>query len=293
MQNLKLNNSYNCRMHISTQINTVPYLGSKFSILPWLLPLLPRTKSFVEVFGGSMVVTINRPPSPIETYSDINGNLVNFFRVLRDHSEELITKLHLTPHSREEYENAWFNENDSDIEKARKFFVRMRQSFLATGSQNRKKGWVSATRETRCKISECTNKYLRSVEGLHQIVHRLKMIQIENRSYDFIIPSYDTKDTLFYLDPPYDEEKRSSGSDYKHDFGFEDHVKLHDLLLQVKGKWALSGYDSDFMKNLYPKSEGWFFIPGPARKNNKSKRAVRECLWTNYDPEKITHNLFS
>ncbi len=55
-------------MHISTQINTVPYLGSKFSILPWLLPLLPRTKSFVELFGGSMVITVNREPSQIETY---------------------------------------------------------------------------------------------------------------------------------------------------------------------------------------------------------------------------------
>lgn len=278
-------------MHISSQINTVPYLGSKFSILPWLLPLLPKTKSFVEVFGGSMVVTVNRPPSQIETYSDINGNLVNFFRVLRDHTEELITKLHLTPHSREEYIQSWFNETDNDIEKARKFFIRMRQSFLATGSQNQKKGWVAATRESRCKISEATNKYLRSVEGLHQLVDRLKMIQIENRSYDFIIPFYDDKDALFYCDPPYDQEKRSGGSDYEHDFGPEDHQKLHDLLLQVEAKAAISGYDSDFMKDLYPKTEGWFYVPGPVRKNNKSKRAVRECLWTNYDPEKINPHL--
>lgn len=277
-------------MHISTQINTVPYLGSKFSILPWLLPLLPRTKSWVEVFGGSMVVTINREPMQIETYNDINGALVNFFRVLRDKGDELITKLYLTPHSRQEYEESWFSPDDTDVEQARKFFVRMRQSVLATGSQNQKKGWLSATRETRCKISEATNKYLKSVDGLHQIIERLKMIQIENRSYDFILTSYDTPDTLFYLDPPYDVEKRSGGSDYQFDFAEEDHYKLHELLLQVKAKAAISGYDSDFMKSLY---KDFYYIPGPVRKNNRSKRTVRECLWTNYDPEKInSHVLF-
>lgn len=277
-------------MHISSQINTVPYLGSKFSILPWLLPLLPRTKSFTEVFGGSMVVTVNREPSMIETYNDINSHLVNFFRVLRDKPDELITGLYLTPHSREEYESSWADEADNDVEKARKFFVRMRQSILATGSQNRKKGWLSATRETRCKISEATNKYLRSVDGLHQLVERLKMLQIENRHWKFIVESYDHEQNLFYLDPPYDLEKRSNGNDYQFDFKEPDHIELHDALLQVKSQVAVSGYDSDFMIELY---KDFHFIPGPERKNNKSKRKVRECLWTNYDPTKInSHILF-
>lgn len=275
-------------MHISTQINTVPYLGSKFSILPWLLPLLPRTKSWVEVFGGSMVVTINREPMQIETYNDINASLVNFFRVLRDQPDELITKLYLTPHSRQEYEESWFDPNDTPLEMARKFFVRMRQSVMATGSQNQKKGWLSATRETRCKISEATNKYLRSVDGLHQIVERLKMIQIENKSFDVILDYYNTPETLFYLDPPYDVEKRSAGSDYQYDFTEEDHYKLHQCLLQVTGKFAISGYDSEFMKKLY---KDFYLVPGPVRKNNKSKREVRECLWTNYDPTKIKGNM--
>lgn len=275
-------------MHISTQQNTVPYLGSKFSILKWLLPKLPRTKSFVEVFGGSMVVTINREPSSIETYNDINSALVNFFRVLRDEPEKLITSLYLTPHSREEYDRAWFNENDSEVEKARKFFVRMRQSFLSTGAQSQKKGWLSATRETRCMISEATNKYLQSVDGLHLIVERLKMIQIECRDYEFILKSYDGPDVLFYLDPPYDGEKRSNSCDYEFDFKRRDHHKLHDRLKAITGKWALSGYDSEFMLDLY---KDFYFIPGPQRKNNKSSKEVRECLWTNYDPEKINSQI--
>lgn len=276
-------------MHISNQINTVPYLGSKFSVLPWLLPLLPRTKSFVEVFGGSGVVLINREPSQIETYNDVNGSLVNFFRVLRDNPDELISKLYLTPHSREEYDNAWLDENDTDVEKARKYFVRMRQSILATGGQRMKKGWLTATRETRCKISEATNKYLRSVDGLHQIVDRLKMIQIENREYEFIINSYDNANVLFYLDPPYDTEKRSNTQDYEHDFKKEDHYKLKEMLMKIEGKFALSGYDSEFMIDLYKNDA--YFIPGPQRKNNFSDKAAKECLWTNYDPEKINDHL--
>lgn len=273
-------------MHISNQINTVPYLGSKFSVLPWLLPLIPHTKSFTEVFGGSAVVTINKEPCQIETYNDINGSIVNFFLVLRDHPEELITKLYLTPHSREEYDEAFFTrDGDDKIEQARKFFVRVRQSILATGGQKQKKGWLSATRETRCKISEATNKYLRSVDGLHQIVERLKMMQIENRHWKFILKSYDTAHNYFYLDPPYDEEKRSNSCDYEFDFKDEDHVELRDHLVPLKSLWGVSGYDTDFMKDLY---KDFYYVKGPQRKNNKSKRIVHECLWCNYDP---TQNL--
>ena len=235
-----------------------------------------------------MVVTINREPSPIETYNDLNGDVVNFFKVLRDHTTDLITKLYLTPFSRQEYDEAWFNEHDDHLERARKFFVRMRQSFLATGSQNRKKGWLSATRESRCRISEATNKYLGSVEQLAQIVERLKMIQIENRDFQFIIERYDTPDTLFYVDPPYDPEKRSNGNDYLHDFKKKDHFKLKELLAAVKGRFAVSGYDTDFMIDLY---KDFYFIAGPKRKNNRSTRDVRECLWTNYDPTKVNSNI--
>jgi DNA adenine methylase len=178
-------------MHISNQINTVPYLGSKFSVLPWLLPKLPHTLSFTEVFGGSMVVMMNKEPCQIETYNDINSGVVNFFRVLRDYPEELISKLYLTPHSREEYDEAWENDQDDQIEKARKYFVRMRQSFYASGAQKQKKGWLSATRQTRCKVSEATNKYLTSVDGLHQIVERLKMIQIERWTHCFAVLEFE------------------------------------------------------------------------------------------------------
>lgn len=277
-------------MHIPNQIHAFNYLGSKFSVLPWLLPLLKHTKSWVDVFGGTAGVTINRKPSPIETYNDINESLTNFFRQLRDHPQELIDLLYLTPHSRLEYENAWDTVLDSELERARKFFVRIKQSFLSTGSQKELKGWVSATKESRCKISEATSKWINGIDGLPLIIERMRTVQIECRPYDWIFNSYDTPETMFYCDPPYDKEFRSSSSDYMFDFTQDDHVKLYNCAKAAAGYVAVSGYNSDFMMDLY---KGFHFTKGPIRKNNYSiNREVRECLWTNYDPYNCNgHNL--
>lgn len=271
-------------MHNSDYHNGLNWLGSKFSILPWLLPKLKRNTSWVDVCGGSGCVTINKKPDPIETYNDINGDVCNFFRVFRDNPEELIDKLYLTPHSRWEYENSWYNAGDSDIERARKFFVRTRQSFLATGSQQKLKGWISATKQTRCRISEATSKYLGGIDGLQDIIERWRRIQIENRSWEWILEAYDSPNTTMYFDPPYDMAKRSGNKDYAFDFTEDDHIKMANRLhsVDVKSAIAVSGYNTDFMKDLY---RDFYYVEGPSRKNNmSSKKDVRECLWTNYDP---------
>ena len=99
------------------------WYGGKFSHLDWLLPLLPRCHHYCEPFAGSGAVLLNREPSPVETYNDIDGEVVNFFRVLRDLHEELIRSIALTPFSREEYHLAIYGERNgiSDIERARRF----------------------------------------------------------------------------------------------------------------------------------------------------------------------------
>ncbi|MDO8637916.1 MAG: DNA adenine methylase, partial [Dehalococcoidia bacterium] len=105
------------------------WYGGKFSHLNWLLPLLPRTNHYCEVFAGSAAVLLNREPSPVETYNDIDGEVANFFRVLRDNKDELIYAIGLTPFSREEFKLALSNHKDglADVERARRFFVRARQ----------------------------------------------------------------------------------------------------------------------------------------------------------------------
>lgn len=105
------------------------WYGGKFSHLDWLLPLLPETIHYCEPFGGSAAVLLNRKPSPVETYNDVYGDVVLFFRVLREQPDELIRAIGLTPFSREELEIACSEPSSalSDIERARRFFVRARQ----------------------------------------------------------------------------------------------------------------------------------------------------------------------
>src|SRR5665213_893385 len=79
------------------------WYGGKFSHLDWLLPLLPKCHHYCEPFAGSGAVLINKEPSSVETYNDIDGEVVNFFKTLRDKNEELIKAISLTPFSREEY----------------------------------------------------------------------------------------------------------------------------------------------------------------------------------------------
>jgi DNA adenine methylase len=114
----------------SNKLLAIRWYGGKFSHLDWLLPLLPSCQHFCEPFGGSAAVLLNRDPSPVETYNDIDGDLVTFFRVLRDKPDELIEKLAFTPFSREEFRRAYEMRGRTDIpdvERARLFFVRAEQ----------------------------------------------------------------------------------------------------------------------------------------------------------------------
>lgn len=265
-------------MHISTQIKTFDYLGSKFSILPWLLALLPECNHYVSVFGGAASELINRKPSPIETYNDLNHKVVNFFNVLREKPDQLIAVLELTPHSKYEYDNAWYADKDSDVEKARKFFIRTQQSIHAAGAQDKVKGWAASISESRVSISEKTHKWIRAVNGLFEVAERLKRVQIECRDFRFILKSYDSPGTLFYCDPPYDMTHRSS-TKYEFEFKNQDFFDLKHWTHKAIGKVAVSGYDTEFMRELF---KDFTMHSGPKRRNNKSTKEAIECLWTNY-----------
>jgi DNA adenine methylase len=159
------------------------WYGGKFSHLDWLLPLLPTCHHYCEPFAGSAAVLLNRPPSPVETYNDLDGEVVNFFRVLRDHSDELIRDIGLTPFSREEFSIACDPrpQDITDAERARRFFVRARQvrtGLAQTASLGR---WANCKNTTRAGMSGVVSRWLGSVEALPGIAERLLRVQIENR----------------------------------------------------------------------------------------------------------------
>lgn len=266
------------------------WYGGKFSHLDWLLPLLPRTTHFCDLFGGSAAVLINRSPSPVETYNDIDGEVVNFFKVLRDQKEQLVELIGLTPFSKAEFEYAIREPVDSmtELERARRFYIRARQvrtGLAQTASRGR---WAHCTLTSRAGMAGAVSRWLGAVEDLPAIAQRFLRVQIENAPAEEIVCRYDTKDTLFYCDPPYPHSSRGDANAYRYEMTDNAHRRLAKVLRGVEGKVALSGYHCDLMDEMYG---DWRYIEAPEKMCHSVKTPRREVLWINYDlaPD-IQHN---
>lgn len=258
------------------------WYGGKYSHLGWLLPLLPEALHYCEPFGGSAAVLLNRVPSPVETYNDLDSEIVNFFRVLRDQKESLIEIIGLTPFSKEELTIACSAPTAelSDLERARRFFVRARQvrtGLAQTASPGR---WAHCRLTSRAGMAGAVSRWLGSVEGLAEIVQRLLRVQIENSPAIEVIQRYDSPDTLFYLDPPYPHESRGDAKAYKYEMTDTEHCELAELLHTIKGTVALSSYHCALMDELY---KDWNYVEGPIKKVHSVKDYRQEVLWINYE----------
>ncbi len=263
------------------------WYGGKYSHLDWLLPLLPTCHHYCEPFAGSGAVLINRPPSPVETYNDLDGEVANFFRVLRDEKEALVEKIGLTPFSREEFGLACEVDSSlSAVERARRFYVRARQvrtGLAQTASLGR---WANCKDTSRAGMSGVVSRWLGGVEQLPEIADRLLRVQIENRPALDVIRLYDAPTTLFYCDPPYIHETRGDDKAYGHEMTDHAHRELAKGLNAVKGLVALSNYDCPLMAELYPKPR-WKKHVSEARTIHSTKDTRVEVLWTNYDPKSV------
>jgi DNA adenine methylase len=259
------------------------WYGGKYSHLEWLLALLPDAHHYCEPFGGSAAVLLNRQPSPVETYNDIDGEVVNFFRVLRDQKEELLYAIGMTPFSREEFLEAIKTNGNghhlSDLERARRFFIRARQ--VRTGLAQTASGgrWANCLNTSRAGMSGAVSRWLGSVEGLDEIASRLLRVQIENDIAVSVIRRYDSPDTLFYCDPPYPHATRGDAKAYKYELSDADHIELHRVLSEVKGRVAISGYHSSIYDDLY---KHWNVHEEGTKKTHSVKSDRLEVLWTNY-----------
>jgi DNA adenine methylase len=256
------------------------WYGGKFSHLKWLLPLLPECHHYCEPFAGSAAVLLNRDPSPVETYNDLDGEVVNFFRVLREEKEELVEAIGLTPFSREEFFRAVNGEPGlSAMERARRFFVRARQTRTGLAQTASLGRWANCRNTSRAGMSGAVSRWLGSVEDLPAIALRLLRVQIENRPALDAIRLYDGKDTLFYCDPPYVHATRGDRKAYGYEMDDEGHRELAAVLRAAVGKVALSGYRCDLMDTLF---EGWKRVEAPAKTCHSIKKMRQEALWMNY-----------
>jgi DNA adenine methylase len=246
------------------------YYGSKFRLAEWIITHFPKHRHYVEPFGGAANVLLMKEPSKLETYNDLNKNLVRFFQVLRDHPAELVDKVKLTPWARAEYEFCLENPDaDDPIETARRLFFRLWMSY--SGMYNSAKGsWRRHTHGRRSVILDL------KPENLFEASKRFLSVQIENRDAFKLMEEMDAPDALFYLDPPYVFSTRTTSKAYSHEMTNENHRTFAEALRKLSGFVVLSGYPSEIYKELF-EDHGWQRIDKEAATMSGSKRT--ECLW--------------
>lgn len=245
------------------------YPGSKWSLAPVIVENFSSHYHYVEPYFGSGAVFFTKAPSNHEVLNDLNGHVVNFWRVLRDHTEELCWKLETTPWSREEYDDS-DTLTDDPIENARRFVVRVWQSHASDLAK--KTGWKN--RGVHQRAGGMSHRWQKVPDQLRTLVWRLSDAEIESRDALSVISRFNSKDTLLYVDPPYLMETRTQKM-YLEEVPLQHHVDLLELLLQHKGAVVLSGYEN----TLYDEAlAGWNRLVMKAPKVEKGANRT-EVLW--------------
>ena len=258
------------------------YPGAKWRAAPWIASHFPAHTVYLEPFFGSGAVFFAKEPAPFETVNDLDKNVFNFFKVAREHPQELARLVTLTPYSRTEFESveeptagAELQLTDDPIENARRFLVRCSQGF---GSKLADRvGWWN-TKSSAGPIQP--NVWSGLPESIIQAAERLKHAQIECRPALDLIRAYNAPDCLIYADPPYPFATRR-GRIYRHEMGGEkEHEELLKVLLQHKGMVVLSGYDNDLYNDTL---QGWCKDTARAMANHAKPRT--ETIWMNFQNE--------
>lgn len=250
----------------------VRYYGGKFRIAPWIIQHFPPHVAYFEPFAGGASVLFRKEPSKYEIINDRNGDVVNFFDVLRADADALIRAIQLTPYSREEHKRAYRREPGLDqLERARRFYVRSRMSF-GSGEGQYNTGWRFQVHNKR---GTSTVEEWNTVDHLWAAAARLKLVQIENDDAFRAIKRFDGPDTLMYIDPPYPFSTRYDHERaYSHEMSDNDHRALADLLRSVQGMVIISGYMCDLYQELYG---DWMCVSKDTKTNGNNP--ATEYLW--------------
>ena len=225
------------------------YHGAKFRLAKWVMQFFPPHRCYVEPFGGAAGVLLQKQRAYAEVYNDLDGDVCNFFAVLRDKDarDQLMRACLQTPYARDEFESA-YESTDDRIERARRLAVRAQMGFGSAGATKGKTGFRIDTRRTYGTSMHLWAEYPEAVKAAGM---RLSGVLIENRPAIDIIRQHDAPDTLFFVDPPYMHGTRVlSGKKgyYQHEMSDADHEDLLSVLLDVKGCVVVTGYETDLYK---------------------------------------------
>lgn len=243
------------------------------------MQFFPPHRIYTEAFGGAAGVLLRKPRSYAEVYNDLDGDVVNFFRVLRDPAtrEQLELLLSLTPYARAEFDLAW-EPTDDAIERARRTAIRAQMGFGSAGATMGSTGLRTDTKRKHTTAQMDWAGYPAAVAAAGQ---RFTGVLIENRPAIDVLQQHDTPETLHFIDPPYVHDTRvlRSQGGYRHELSDDDHEDLLEAILNLEGYVVLCGYESE-LYNI--KLCGWEKHSTDARISAGRGTTMRqEVVWLN------------
>jgi DNA adenine methylase len=246
--------------------------GSKWRLADWIIQHFPPHDVYLEPYFGSGAVFFNKTPADTETINDLDGHVVNLFRVIRERPEELAALVDMTPWSRQEYNKVKDNKPTGEpLEDARRFLIRCWQGFGSKTAHN--SSWAHG----RVPNVNKPELWSRLPQRILSITERLKQAQIECIDAEKLIRAYNSPRTLIYADPPYLKNTRRNSGLYRVEMGADDdHLKLLSALKEHKGPVILSGYNSEMYER---ELIGWDKRSTTARV--EKGLAATEVIWIN------------
>ncbi|WP_445115023.1 DNA adenine methylase [Acinetobacter sp. WZC-1] len=250
------------------------WLGGKSQLARTIIDMMPEHRHYCEVFGGAGWVLFKKTPSPIETINDINGDLINLYRIFKHHPDALIHEFETLLLSRDEFERLKSTPPNicTDIQRAARFYYLLRSCFGANVASP--SFFAQVERPNGLKRGNDLKTLLSAVHK------RLQNVCIENRNFDALIERWDRPSTLFYLDPPYYNCEKYYGKDI---FSRDDFIKLRDILKNIKGKFILSLNDVPEVREIFA---GFYFHAEKIRWSYNSKTQNenngKELIITNF-----------
>lgn len=245
----------------------IGWIGGKKLLRNKILQEFPEDfNRYIEVFGGAgWILFAKEKHAKFEVFNDVDGDLINLYRVVKYHPEALQKELDFSLMSREQFFIAKEKQGMkgvTDVQRAAAFFLVIKESF----------GCALKTFGCRARDIE------RMIDYLSEVSRRLNEVVIEKQDFERIIKTYDRKDALFYLDPPYYAAEKY----YQRNFATEDHTRLKKVLDKINGKFVLSYNDCVEIKDLYKE----YNILEVDRQDNlvakTESRRYRELIIKNY-----------
>lgn len=264
----------------------MPYPGGKASIVSWIISYFPSNYTklhYVEPFGGSLNVFLNKRPSVIESINDLDSKIYNLYKNIRDNYDNLIHKIDNTLYNENDFNEAlevYKNDKSTSLDKAWATYIIFN---LSIGGSGKGFGYAVGLKKDNGVFTRQPNKFYRTKSFLSFIKERLSYAQIFNKKADWFIKKFkDIKEVFMYIDPPYPDTRQ----EYENKFTMKDFNKMLDNLYNSKFKWILSFYEKENMNLSKFKNNNFRFIyKDILNKQSTGKDKRTECLLLNYHPK--------